>query len=477
MRIIIVGAGFTGVQLAKQLINGKNDVVIIDNNEDIVRHVSNRLDCDVIQADGNNLQILEDAGIESSDALVCVTSSDEVNMITCSLVDSVYPNILKIARVRNYAYYVNSESTLKKHAGAFSGDKRPLYGIDYMIHPDSEAAQAIVNAVEHGAVTDIIPFGENLELLKVPVEKGCAFEGIPLQDVRKFTDKHFLVAYVEREGTTSLPSGSTIIKNEDRLGLLLNKEDVPEFLSLCGSKAKELKKIALVGAGKIGTLVAEKLIHRKQTFMSKLFGLQSKISRDFVMIDSDEDLAKLASEKFPNIRVFHTDVTDESFVKEEGLDKFDLIICATHNHELNMVLAAYIESLGVENSITLVGTSAYADIAQKLGIEVAIPLRDAVVDSIMSHLKGKNVKGIHTLNDGNFEVIEVEISNKSIVHDKTLKEISENGKFLVLMYKRIDDLEYSIPTGNTKLISGDKVVIISKKEDSQNVLLKFGNIE
>ena len=193
MRIIIVGAGFTGVQLAKQLINGKNDVVIIDNNEDIVRHVSNRLDCDVIQADGNNLQILEDAGIESSDALVCVTSSDEVNMITCSLVDSVYPNILKIARVRNYAYYVNSESTLKKHAGAFSGDKRPLYGIDYMIHPDSEAAQAIVNAVEHGAVTDIIPFGENLELLKVPVEKGCAFEGIPLQDVRKFTDKHFLV--------------------------------------------------------------------------------------------------------------------------------------------------------------------------------------------------------------------------------------------------------------------------------------------
>ena len=195
------------------------------------------------------------------------------------------------------------------------------------------------------------------------------------------------------------------------------------------------------------------------------------------MIDSDEDLAKLASEKFPNIRVFHTDVTDESFVKEEGLDKFDLIICATHNHELNMVLAAYIESLGVENSITLVGTSAYVDIAQKLGIEVAIPLRDAVVDSIMSHLKGKNVKGIHTLNDGNFEVIEVEISNKSIVHDKTLKEISENGKFLVLMYKRIDDLEYSIPTGNTKLISGDKVVVISKKEDSQNVLLKFGNIE
>ena len=61
MKIVIVGAGFTGTQLAKRLINGKNDVVLIDNDEDVVRHASNRLDCNVIQADGNNLDTLEEA--------------------------------------------------------------------------------------------------------------------------------------------------------------------------------------------------------------------------------------------------------------------------------------------------------------------------------------------------------------------------------------------------------------------------------
>ena len=63
MKIVIVGAGFTGIQLAKLLVNEKNDVIIIENNEEIARHVSNQLDCNVIVADGNSLETLEEAGI------------------------------------------------------------------------------------------------------------------------------------------------------------------------------------------------------------------------------------------------------------------------------------------------------------------------------------------------------------------------------------------------------------------------------
>ena len=101
MRIIIVGAGFTGIQLAKRLISEGNDIVIIEKEEDTVRHTLNFLDCMVIQATGNNLDTLIEAGIAKADALVAVTSSDEVNMITCSLVQSVYPELIKIALVRN----------------------------------------------------------------------------------------------------------------------------------------------------------------------------------------------------------------------------------------------------------------------------------------------------------------------------------------------------------------------------------------
>ena len=95
MKIIIVGAGFTGTQLAKRLIQEKNDVVVMERDEDKARHVSNRLDCLVIPENGNNLTALKNAGIAKADALVMLTESDEVNMITCSLVDSVYPDVIK----------------------------------------------------------------------------------------------------------------------------------------------------------------------------------------------------------------------------------------------------------------------------------------------------------------------------------------------------------------------------------------------
>ena len=300
MNIIIVGGGFTGVQLAKNLVNEKNHVSIIENDEDVARHIGNHVDCTVINDDGNNLEILEDAGIAKADALVCVTSSDEVNMITCSLVDAVYPNILKIARVRNYAYYVNTASAEKKHANEFSeGRRRPLYGINYMIHPDVEAGEAIVQAVENGAVGNVLTFDDSeLELVRITVERGSKLCGETLKNIRMISDVSFLIAYVETDGKNSLPSGDTKIVEGCTIGVLVKKSEMEKISELCGSKKRELKKVALIGAGRIGTTIAEKIFKPQNTKgISKLFGgmTSRRGAQDFVIIDSDDLLAKQAS--------------------------------------------------------------------------------------------------------------------------------------------------------------------------------------
>jgi trk system potassium uptake protein TrkA len=477
VKIVIVGAGFTGVQLAKLLVNEKNTVALIDNDEENVRHVSNQLDCTVLFADGNNLKTLEEAGIAKADALVCVTSSDEINMITCSLVDAVYPDIIKIARVRNYAYYLNSTSAVKNHAESFSGKHRPLYGIDYMIHPDVEAADAIVQAVQNGAVSNVLAFDDcDYELTRMTVEPGSALAGQKLQNVRSLTDRHFLIAYVEQDNRTSLPSGNTTLENGCSIGMLVSKNDTGKLLELCGSKQKELKKIALIGAGRIGSIVAEKIIHpEKKSFIWRLFsGRTLKRAQDFVIIDSDETLAKAASEKFPDARIFRADATDEAFLREEGITSFDLAICATHNHEMNMVLAAYLESLGVGQTVSLVTSSAFASIARKLGVDVPVPLRDAVIDSIMSHLRGNSVKEIHTVTTGDLEIMECVLPGDSKAINKTLKDIADPGIFLVLLVKKFDSSAYEIPVGNTVLNSGDHVVFITQAEKNGEVVKFFG---
>lgn len=475
MRIVIIGAGFTGMQLAKQLINERNDVVLIENNEDIARHASNRLDCSVIQADGNNLATLEDAGIAKADALVTVTGNDEINMITCSLVDAVYPNLLKIARVRNYAYYVNTNAAAKQHADTFVGNHRPLYGIDFMIHPDVEAAEAIVSAVEHGAITDVLSFGKSeYEITRVQVEPMSRMDGIVVKNVRTLTGRKFIVVYVETKESAALPSGDTMIHAGDSLGILTEKENVPELLELCGSKIEAMKKVALVGAGRIGTIVADRIITKEKKFLfNKFFNSKNrKLAQDFVIVDSDEQLCKAASERFPGASVYCSDVTDEGFIQEEGLDKFNLVICATHNHELNMVVSAYLESLGVGRTIALVTHSAFGEIARKLGVNVAVPIRDAVVDSIMSHLRGKAITGIHSISSGGLEIIECDLPSTSKVSGKTLKEIASPGEYLILLVKKPGSEQYNIPVGNTMLSAGDHLVLISSAGDKK-VLEKF----
>lgn len=478
MKILIVGAGFTGVQLAKLLINEHNQVAVVDNDENVVRHASNQLDCTVMCADGNNLETLEGVGIAKADALVCVTSSDEVNIITCSLVDAVYPNILKIARVRNYAYYVNTAAAQKKHSVEHSAHKRPLYGIDYMIHPDVEAADAIVQAVENGAIGNVLSFDNSDFLIaRFSVAKGSFFDGIALKSIRTKTDVHFLISYVEKNGVTSMPSGETVLNEGNTIGVLLDKKDIPILSDFCGSKQKEIKKIALIGAGRIGTIIAEKLIKPQKSSFTNFFKFTSKFAQrraqDFVIIDSDDELTKAASEKFPEARVMCADASDEAFLKEESITSFDLAICATHNHEMNMVLAAYLESLGVLQSISLVSSAAFGEIAKKLGIDVPVPLRDAVVDSIMSHLRGKTVKEIHTVTTGELEVVECEITKESKIIGKTLKEISDVGNFLVLMKKEKNAEEYKIADGNTKISAGSHVVLITKSENSKKILSYF----
>jgi trk system potassium uptake protein TrkA len=259
--------------------------------------------------------------------------------------------------------------------------------------------------------------------------------------------------------------------------VLVSKEDISKLVELCGAEQKELRRVCMIGAGRIGTIVAEKLMGsaQKASGIARLFtSIKARRNFDFVIIDSDDELTKAASECFPDARVMRADATDEAFLRDEGIVNFDLAICTTHNHEMNIVMAAFIESLGVNNSICLVSSSAFVEIAHKLEIEVAVPLRDTVVDSIMSHLRGSSVTGIHTVTDGTLEILEITVSEKSQVIGKTLKDIAENGKFLILMVQKQGESNYIIPNGNTELSLGDNLVLITTSEDNQHILEKFG---
>lgn len=464
MKIFIVGAGFTGTQLARTLVSEGNEVTLIDNDQARALQSSDQIDCAVVHSDGNSLEVLEAAGIASADALVALTDDDETNMIICSLVDSVYPGIFKIARVRNYSYYKNTATTAKKHASQFAAGQRPVFGIDCMIHPDVEAAWAILRAIAAGAVGDTTKLGSDYGITTIPIMEGSPLDGVAVKRLAGIPDWKYLIAYVDvPDAPDLLPCGETVLKAGMRIGVLSLQSEIPKLLRLGKAGDSSLRKIVIFGAGRVGATVAERLIGGKRNgFLRRVFSLGKHAGQEIVIVDPDMEKAKEASERFPEARVLCGDITEEALFEEERLDSCDLMISASPNYERDLIIASYLKSRGAKRAISLTSHSAFGEIARKLGVDVAIPMRDTVVDGIMSHLRGKNITAVHTVCNGSFEIVECEISPESEKAGKSLKEISEGGNYLVLLLSPSGHGKWEVPKGETILAPGSRIVMIMR---------------
>jgi trk system potassium uptake protein TrkA len=474
MRIIIVGAGNVGTQLARHLIEEKHDVSLIEANEERARYTSNRLDCLVLQDEGNSLRVLEEAGAAKADALVCVTGSDEINMITCGLAASRYPKLLRIARVRNDDYI---KLTLPRAGEAAGAGERGILGIDFFIHPDVEAARSVLNAVEHGAMGDVLSFaGSPYELGAIDIGPGSVFDGLELKDFRTRIKEECLVTLVERRGESILPTGTTVLKGGDRVHILAKEREMDEVFKLAGRSEKPLRRIGIVGGGQVGSLIAQGLLERTPDQKPSLFSLLKTFiprhKRRVVIIERDYRLCKDLAARFPEALILNEDISDESFVTEERLDGLDLMITTTELQELNIITAVYLKSRGVTRTIALVTGPGYAAIARQLGVDVVLPMTSVVVDSILSHLMGSGITGVRRLGDGSIGVIELELRPEAPVEGTALTEFRLPAGGLVMLVNRGGNS--FIPRGDYVFNAGDRLILIAKNESDPDIERLFG---
>ena len=477
MKIVVIGAGFTGMQLARELVAEKNEVVLIDRDAEKVRNASDQLDCTVLEADGNDIEALEGAGISSADAIVTLTEDDELNMITCSLVDALYPKISKIARVRNYSYYLAAAAARKRTKSA-RPDARPLYGIDTMLNPEVEAASAIVSAIEHGAVGNVIELGGGFGIAMLSVGEGSPIAGLTLRQIAGLEGWRYLVAFIDTGGEIALPNGDTVVNCGDTVGIVTPKDALPDLLAFTRTPSGVFKRVVIFGADRVGTLLlANREARRAASPWRKLLGLAPKVpEREIVVVDKDAARCREIVERFPDVRVLCGDVTDESLLSEERLFETDLLVASSGNYELNLVTAAYMKSRGVKKVVALTANSSYGAIARKLGVDVAVPMRGSVVDAIMGHLRGHHVTSVHSVCNRRFEIVEGDIPAKSRVVGHSLRELMEKdaGKTLVLLHRSPEDAVWSVPRGSTALGTGSRVVLITQSGDTRSVARFFG---
>jgi trk system potassium uptake protein TrkA len=481
MRIVIVGAGRVGTQLAMYLTQKKHDISVIESDEERAKYLSNRLDCMIIHDKGNDLRALQDAGIAKADALVCVTESDEVNMIICGLAAAHYGEtgkLLKIARVRNDDY-------MHLH---YSDGKRIL-GIDHFIHPGLEVARSIIKTIEHGVTGNVFSFSDTpYELGSADIAEGSAFDGLVLSDYRSLITHESLVTLVERNDEVMLPSGSTVLAKGDRIHILADGKNLPGIFNFAGNMQRPIRRIGIVGGGKLGSLIADGLLNadsflnvdekNKKPFKKRIFlfpllkTLKSTGSRRIIIIEQDRHICNDLAARFPTALILNEDISDESFANDEELNDLDCLISTTTNQELNIITAVYMKSKGVMRTIALVTGSGHAVMARRLGIDVVIPMESVVVDSILSHLMGSGVKEVRSLGNGNVDLIEAEIGKDAPVIEKPISSFKLSTGGLIMLANRGG--ESFIPKGDYIFKEGDRIVLIARTGCQVEIEKYFG---
>ena len=433
MKIIILGAGTRGFQIAKHLIEEKKDVVLVESDAKKASYASSKLDCMVINGSGTSIEVLKEAGIEDADMFITMTDSDEVNMVACGLVSSEFEVERKIACIRNLTY-IGSQGLSGK-----------ILGIDYIINPEAEAAKAIYEIVDKGVYSDMISFQKsNLILTNLFVTPDSAFVDKHVKNIRLSIGADFLIAAIHRHHKMIVPSGDTIIKKDDTLSILTEEGQMESVFNAIGKKKQPIKKILLVGGSKTARFL--------------LMNFSQSDRRSFALVDHDSDVCKLFAEQFPELLIIKADVTDETLYEDEDIGSYDLMITLTGNDELNILTAIYAKKVGIDKSMALIKhNNNYLRLAPHLDLDSVIAVSGSTVNSTLRYIRGGNFKSVHSIFEGKLEVFEFEITGETPVANKKIKEINLRNKGLIAGITR--NGKNLIPSGDNELKEGDVILV------------------
>jgi trk system potassium uptake protein TrkA len=79
--VLIVGCGRIGAMVAASLVEGGDQVTILDTDVDNFRRLPERQGLRMFVADGTSNEDLRRCGIEETDAVICLTAQDTVNAL------------------------------------------------------------------------------------------------------------------------------------------------------------------------------------------------------------------------------------------------------------------------------------------------------------------------------------------------------------------------------------------------------------
>lgn len=195
MKIIVVGCGRMGAELAYRLYQRGHDVAVIDTSPSAFNHLPADFQGRFYEGDSLSYDVLHRAGIESCDALAAVTNSDSLNLVVAHTAKTAFH--VKNVVARNY------DPSCRELYEAFNIQ---------VISATGWAAQRLEEMIYHSEIHTVFSAGNGeVEIyeLKVPTE----LDGATLQSLLAGTET--VPVSLTRAGKSILPATELTLKEND----------------------------------------------------------------------------------------------------------------------------------------------------------------------------------------------------------------------------------------------------------------------
>ncbi len=435
MRIVIIGAGAVGFDLARKVSQREHDVVVVERDGARLREVEEHLDCRLLEGNGVQASVLLEAGVPDCDLLAAVTDRDEINIVACLTADRLGART-KVARVRQEHYY---------HQGRLM-----LAGIDLAINPDLEVVHSVREILFQTAAADFYEFADGrVRVVGARVDAGSAAAGRTLAEITtRFAGRHAIVITLRRNEQTLIPRGDTVVQPDDLVYLAGERAAVDRSLPHFTALAEPLAKAMIVGAGAMGLMLAHDLQDA---------GVKVKL------IDRDEEKCRRAAERLRHTLVLHGDGSDGDLLSSEGVQDMDGFVSLSGDEETNIMACLLARYHGAGKTVCLVNRPDYVPLLPLIGVDAAVSPRLAAAARIARYVRRGAVVSAESLGFSGAEILQFRLQRGCNCLGRPLSRLKDFPRRAVLGAV-LKGGRVLTPRGDTVLEASDEVVVFALPE-------------
>jgi trk system potassium uptake protein TrkA len=219
MKIVMVGGGRAGLEVAIHLTQTGHQVTLVDSDASVTRRASEQYGLITLTGDATVAAILEDAEVAHSDVVVAMLRRDADNLAVALLARAAGVSRVMV-RMRDNAY-------------------RPVYaaaGIERVLSETDLIIGSIATAIEHDAIRHAMLLGNGGAVafeLTIPATSAAVGKTVSeMAAAPDFPSSCVFAALYRSDGTIEAPRGSSRIQSGTTVLLVSRTAEVPRTVEL-----------------------------------------------------------------------------------------------------------------------------------------------------------------------------------------------------------------------------------------------------